>query len=80
MTATFSEPVDSNTLSDSTITLLDTKTGASVPATSVTLSPSGKMLTFDPSVAKLAKKSEVRGQDQGRLRWSQGLGGQLARR
>ncbi len=58
VTATFSEPMDPNTLSDSTVTLLNTKTGASVLVTSVTLNPDGKTVTFEPSGAKLAKKAK----------------------
>jgi hypothetical protein len=58
VTATFSEAIDTNTLSDSTVTLLNTKTGASVLATSVTLNPDGKTIPFDPSGTKLMKKTK----------------------
>ena len=56
VTAIFSEPMRPDTLTDSTVTLKNTRTGALVEAT-VSLDPYGKKVVLDPTAAKLAKKS-----------------------
>lgn len=54
--ATFSEAMSEDSLTESTVELVNTKTGAR-EQTAVTLSPDGLTVTLDPLAAKLAKKT-----------------------
>jgi hypothetical protein len=64
VTATFSEEVDEETLTASTVTLVRAGTTTPIPAT-VTLSPDGKTVTLDPSV-NLARRTTYEARIVGR--------------